>query len=86
MQKVGGIWSPIIFRRILFEGADVDRQTEGYLKVGGIWSHKIFFRILFQGADADKTFTAYGMYVKKCFDHGYHSHKNLTKNLQHQHK
>jgi len=39
MKKVGGIWSHIIFRRILFEGADE--------KVGGIWSHIIFRRILF---------------------------------------
>jgi hypothetical protein len=39
----GGIWSHIIFRWILFEGADE--------KVGGIWSHIIFRRILFEGAD-----------------------------------
>ena len=43
MKKVGGIWSHIIFLRILFEGADE--------KVGGIWSHIIFSRILFEGAD-----------------------------------
>ena len=45
MQKVGGIWSHIIFSRILFEGADE--------KVGGIWSHIIFRWILFEGADAE---------------------------------
>ena len=59
MKKVGGIWShiifcqilfgkfagsgAIIFRRILFEGADE--------KVGGIWSHIIFRQILFEGAE-----------------------------------
>ena len=43
MTKVCGIWSHIIFRRILFEGADE--------KVGGIWSHIIFRQILFEGAD-----------------------------------
>ncbi len=37
MQKVGGIWSHIIFVQ----------------KVGGIWSHVIFGRILFAGADAE---------------------------------
>ena len=45
MNKVGGIWSHIIFRRILFEGADE--------KVGGIWSHIIFRQILFEGADEE---------------------------------
>ncbi len=44
MNKVGGIWSHILFRRILFEGAG---------EVGGIWSHIIFRRILFEGADAE---------------------------------
>jgi superoxide dismutase len=39
MKKVGGIWSHIIFCRILFEGADE--------KVGGIWNHIIFCQILF---------------------------------------
>jgi hypothetical protein len=43
MKKVGGIWSPIIFGRILFEG-------ELMKKVGGIWSPIIFCRILFEGA------------------------------------
>jgi hypothetical protein len=43
--KVGGIWSHIIFRRILFEGADE--------KVGGIWSHIIFCQILFEGANEE---------------------------------
>ena len=42
-MKVGGIWSHLIFRQILFEGADE--------KVGGIWSHIILPRILFEGAD-----------------------------------
>ncbi len=45
MQKVGGIWSHIIFHQILFEGADE--------KAGGIWSHIIFHQILFEGADAE---------------------------------
>jgi len=44
MQKVGGIWSPIIFCRILFEGAE---------KVGGIWSPIILCWILFEGPDAE---------------------------------
>ncbi len=60
MKKVGGIWSHIIFRQILFEGADEQswRDLEPYnflpdsfWKVGGIWSHIIFLRILFEGAD-----------------------------------
>jgi hypothetical protein len=42
MQKVGGIWSPIIFGWILF-----------MQKVGGIWSPIIFGWILFEGADAE---------------------------------
>jgi len=46
IQKVGGIWSRIIFRGILFEGADAE--------IRGIWSHIIFRRILFEGADADR--------------------------------
>jgi len=68
MQKVGGVWSPIIFRRILFVGADGeswwDLEPQKFLpdsfggswlirKVGGIWSPIIFRRILFEGADAE---------------------------------
>ena len=61
------IWSHIIFRWILFEGAD---ETVGGIwshiifswilfegadeKLGGIWSHIIFRRILFEGADAER--------------------------------
>ena len=61
MQKVGGIWSHIIFHQILFEGADSESwgDLEPYFsaglflrelmtKVGGIWSHIIFGRILFE--------------------------------------
>ena len=47
MQKVGGIWSHIIFPRILVEGADEDQQIVGYLNVGGIWSPIIFRQLLF---------------------------------------
>ncbi len=45
MKKVGGIWSHIIFRQILFEGADEN--------VGGIWNHLIFRQIFFKGADEE---------------------------------
>jgi hypothetical protein len=45
MKKVCGIWSHIILRQILFEGADAE--------VGGIWSNIIFRPILFEGADAE---------------------------------
>ncbi len=64
MQKVGGIWSHIIFGRILFEGADPNIHSlwlikffAGFFlrelmhKVGGIWSHIIFGGILFEGAE-----------------------------------
>jgi hypothetical protein len=56
MQKVGGIWSYIIFRWILFEGADAEswRDLEPYnfqpvffFRSGAI----IFLPILFEGAD-----------------------------------
>ncbi len=67
MEKVGGIWSHLIFGRILFEGADAEswRDLElcnffsGFFlkelmeKVGGIWSHIIFGWILVEGADAE---------------------------------
>jgi hypothetical protein len=43
MTKVGGIWSHIIFHRILLR--------ELMNKVGGIWSHIIFRWILFEGDD-----------------------------------
>ena len=59
MKKVGGIWSHIIFRRIVFEGADQKVGGAGIFfrelmtKVGGIWSHIIFRQILFEGADEE---------------------------------
>ena len=68
MKIVGGIWSHIIFRRILFEGADEEtwRDLESYnfstrhflrellqKVVGEIWSPINFRQILFEGADAE---------------------------------
>jgi len=57
MQKVGGIWSFIIFHRIHFEGANAeswrDLEPHTFLqilfeqKVGGIWSPINLCRILF---------------------------------------
>jgi len=65
MEKIGGIWSPIIFCQDLFEGADAQSWQDLELhnfppvfflgswlmqKVGGILSPIIFCQILLMGA------------------------------------
>ena len=46
MQKIGGIWEPKFFFKILFEGATLLAMQ----KIGGIWEPKNFFKIKFEGA------------------------------------